>query len=356
MDFAQIVTVVAASSAAGKKIFLPGFLFSLLVHLGLVKLPGEIQFLSTLPALVILGVLAAAEIAAEFFPGVGSTMQSVKVFVAPVASALLAYCMIAEMDTGTKVAIMLVAAACGEAVQLASSGLSMASVQLSGGGGDPLVNIEETVTSSGMVLLAVFLPILAAVLIVLIISAGVAGFLLYRRYKRIKAEKRKAQGERLMAEQKRLLEEIHALNAGIWAGPPLSGQEKADQLESLNRKLTVNKQAIFDYEAQSYFPVPPQYRKPGHLYAKSKRLMLVVSLLSILPGLGHIYVGQWQKGIIFLIASVAIDFILTPVLIFTFLPAALFPPLIFRCIIFTDLEMIRRKLNDSMAVKPFEFF
>ncbi len=356
MNPLDIVTVIAASSAAGKKIFLPGFLFSLFVHLGLVRLPGEIAFLSSLWALIILGVLAAVEIAADFFPGMGSAMQSVKLFVAPVASALLAFCMLADADPGLRIAVMLVSAACGEAVQVASSGLSMASMQASGGGGDPLVNLEEVFSSSAMVTLAVFLPVVALVLFVLILIGGVVGFVLYRRFKKKKAAKRMALGQALQAERESLLCEIAALNAGQ---PQLPPEEAAAQLERLSRKLTVNRQAIFEYEAQSHFPVPQEYRKPGYLYARAKRSILVVTLLSVLPGLGHIYVSQWQKGLVFLAVSIGIDFFLTPllmVLLGVLFPLALVVPLVFRCIIFTDLEMIRQKLNGSVPVRPFEFF
>ena len=356
MNPLDIVTVIAASSAAGKKIFLPGFLFSLFVHLGLVRLPGEIAFLSSLWALIILGVLAAVEIAADFFPGVGSAMQSVKLFVAPVASALLAFCMLADADTGLRIAVMLVSAACGEAVQVASSGLSMASMQASGGGGDPFVNVEEVISSSAMVTLAVFVPVVALVLLVLILIAGVVGFVLYRRFKKKKAAKRVALGQALQAERESLLGELAALNAGQ---PQLPPEEAVAQLERLNRKLAVNRQAIFDYEAQSHFPVPQEYRKSGYLYARAKRSILVVTLLSVLPGLGHIYIGQWQKGLVFLAVSIGMDFFLTPflmALLGVLFPLALVVPLVFRCIIFTDLEMIRQKLNGSVPVRPFEFF
>lgn len=358
MNPLDIVTVVAASSAAGKKIFLPGFLFSVFVQLGLVRLPGEIAFLSSVWALVILGLLAGAEIAADFIPGVGSTMQSVKLFVAPVASALLAFCMLYDADPGLRIAVMLVSAACGEAVQVASSGLSMASVQATGGGGDPLVNLEEVFSSSAMVTLAVFLPAVALALFVILLAAGIVGFVLYRRSKRKKAAQRLAYGESLLAERDRLILEINALNAGQ-PEPPLPPEEGVAQLERLNRKLSVNRQAIFEFEAQSHFPVPEQYRKPGHLYVRSKRRMLVVALLSVLPGLGHIYVGQWQKGLLFLAAAVGIDFFLTPflmALLGVFFPLALIVPLVYRCILFTDLEMIRQKLNASVPVRPFEFF
>lgn len=359
MGFLDVITVIAASSAAGKKVFLPGFIFSLLVNLGLVRLPGEIAFLSSIWAVIILGVLAALEITAEFFPGVGSTMQSVKLFVAPVASALLAYCMLGEADAGLKAAIILISAACGEAVQVASTGVSLASVQYTGGGGDPIVNVEETISSTGMVLLAVFLPILAIVLVVLVVAAGVAGFIIYRRLKRRKAEKRRAYGQSLLEEQKMLREEIYALGNGGQTGLPMQPQEAAARLEDFNRKLEVNRQALFDFEAQSYFPVPDQYRKKGYLYARTKRLQFVVMLLSVIPGLGHIYAGQWQKGLIILGVSVCIDFLLTPflmVLLHVFFFAAFIVPVMFRLIIYTDLEMIRQKLNGSIPVRPWEFF
>lgn len=356
MGVTDFITVIAASSAAGKKVFLPGFLFSLLVNFHLVRLPGEIAFLSSPWVCVLLGVLAALEIAADFFPGVGSSMQTVKLFAAPVASSLMAYCMLGEADTGLKIALMLVCAVCGEAVQVASTGLSMASVQMSGGGGDPLVNIEEVASSTGIVLLAVFLPVLAIVLLALVLAGGIAGFALYRRQKRRKAEKRRALGDALQQERKRLLGELQALTGGNAAAPPMQQPGIGEEIGRLNVKLEVNRQAIYDFEAQSYFPVPPQFRRKGYLYANSKRSAFIVMLLSILPGLGHIYAGQWQKGLIFLAASLCIDFLLTPFVIVTFFPAAPIAPVVFRLIIFTDLEMIRQKLNGSIPVKPFEFF
>lgn len=359
MELINVITIIAASSAAGKKIFLPGFLFSLLVNLGLVRLPGEIAFLSTIWALIILGVLAALEITADFFPGVGSAMQSAKLFAAPVASALLAYCMLGDADVGLRIAIMLISAACGEAVQVASTGVSLASVQYTGGGGDPVVNIEETLSSTGMVLLAVFLPIVALMLLALIIAAGVAGFLLYRHLKKKKAAKRKAYGESLLQEQQQLRSEIHLLSTGGPISSAMQPKEIAEELDRLNTKLEVNKQALFEFEAQSYFPVPEQYKRKGYLYAKSKRLQFIVLLLSVMPGLGHMYIGQWQKGLIMLGVSICIDFLLTPflmVMLHVFFFAAFIVPILFRCIVFTDLEMIRQKLNGSIPVKPFEFF
>lgn len=356
MGFTDVITVVAASSAAGKKIFLPGFLFSLLVRLGLVRLPGEIAFLDSLWVMIPLGVLAAAEILMEFYPGVGSAMQSVKLFLAPVMSALLAFCMLGDASTELRVALMLLCAVCGEAVQLSSAGVSMASVQASGGGADPLVNVEEVLSSSAMVLLAVFLPVLAAALGALLVIAGVVGFFLYRRWKRRKAEKRRAHGEALLQERQDLRAAIHSLACGAQSDPPMGPAEAEEELGRLNARLEINRQALWDFEAQSRFPVPEPFRKKGYLYAKSKRRQFVTLLLSILPGLGHVYVGQWQKGLILLAASLCIDLLLTPFLAVTFLPAAPVAPIAFRCIVFTDLEMIRRKLNGSVPVRPFEFF
>jgi TM2 domain-containing membrane protein YozV len=183
----------------------------------------------------------------------------------------------------------------------------------------------------------------------------------YRRGKRRSAEKRKAYGETLLAEQKRLFEEIHALSEGRQADLSVPAGEVPDYLERLKRKLAVNKQALFDFEAQSHFPVPQPYRKPGYIYAKSKRSVFITTLLSVLPGLGHFYVGQWQKGVIILVLSICIDFFITPALVLSFwwlvfVSPVLLLPVIYRCIVFTDLEMIRQKMNRSIPVRPFEFF
>jgi type II secretory pathway pseudopilin PulG len=127
------------------------------------------------------------------------------------------------------------------------------------------------VSSTGIVLLSVFLPIAAIVLLALVIAGGIVAFVLYRRWKRRKAEQRRALGEALQRERERLLEQIKALTPGDEAGKAALPQDAAEQLSHLNLKLEANRQAIFDYEAQSYFPVPSQFRKKGYVYANSKR-------------------------------------------------------------------------------------
>jgi len=73
--FAGIALGIGLAAATGFRVFLPLLIAGLAAHLGYIPLSENFQWLASVPALVMLGTAAAAEMLAYYIPGVDHALD-----------------------------------------------------------------------------------------------------------------------------------------------------------------------------------------------------------------------------------------------------------------------------------------
>src|SRR5690606_5050731 len=157
---------IGLAAATGFRIFLPIFFLSLGTYLGWIPANESFAWLGTLPALIAAGIATLIEILAYYIPFVDNLLDTISVPLATVAGSLLFASQFTEVNDWTQWSLALIAGG-GTAATISSAlaGTRAASSGTTGGIGNPVISTVETVGSTLMSILAVFLPILAIILV-----------------------------------------------------------------------------------------------------------------------------------------------------------------------------------------------
>ena len=175
MEALQILlTAAALSAAAGFRAFLPLFGLALLQRTGLaLPMADEFAWLSGDAAFFVLAVACVLEVAADKVPLVDNVLDTLGLFVRPVAGATAAVAATSDAGLGASIA----AAAAGFALSGGIAGLKLAergaSTAATGGLGNPVLSVKDDAVAGATVAAGLLLPLLVPVVLV-----GV--FLLYR--------------------------------------------------------------------------------------------------------------------------------------------------------------------------------
>ena len=81
---------IGLAACAGLRAFLPLFVVALAGKLELVTLSDSFAWMASWPALIVFGVAVVAEVLSDKFPIVDNLLDSVQIFVKPIAGALVA--------------------------------------------------------------------------------------------------------------------------------------------------------------------------------------------------------------------------------------------------------------------------
>lgn len=176
----QIVAGIALAASAGLRAFLPLFVLGVASRLGvsemLIGQPLELQpalaWISSTPALIVLGVAVVFEILADKIPAVDHALDLVQTWVRPMAGALVMAASLESIDpiwaglTG-----LFVGGSVAGAVHVAKSQIRVLSTLGTGGIASPFISaVEDGLALVGSVL-AVIATFAAATLIVLGLAA-----------------------------------------------------------------------------------------------------------------------------------------------------------------------------------------
>jgi hypothetical protein len=173
----DILTGLGLSGAAGLNAWLPAFAGALLTRLGVVELGEPFDELSKTPALIVLGVLTAADFVGDKIPAVDHVLHSVGTVIAPVSGTLL---FTGETDASVLLSIVAGGSTAG-AVHLARSALRPVSTVTTAGIGNPVLSLLEDAGSALLTLFAFVVPVLAVLAVIAVI---VLGLVLWRRRRR----------------------------------------------------------------------------------------------------------------------------------------------------------------------------
>jgi Domain of unknown function (DUF4126) len=175
----DILTGLGLSGAAGLNAWLPAFAGALLTRLGVVDLGEPFDELSKTPALIVLGVLTAADFVGDKIPAVDHVLHSVGTVIAPVSGTVL---FTGETDASVLLSLIAGGSTAG-AVHLARSALRPMSTVTTAGVGNPVLSLLEDAGSALLTLFAFVVPVLA---VLAVLAVLVLGLVLGRRRRRAK--------------------------------------------------------------------------------------------------------------------------------------------------------------------------
>ncbi len=161
---------VGLSAACGFRIFVPLLVLSLAARNGYLTLAGGFEWMASTPALIAFASATALEIGAYYIPLVDNVLDAAAAPSAVVAGVLATGSQVADMDPMLAWSVAIVG---GGGAAGAVQGLTTVTRQLStlatAGFGNPLFSTFEAGASIAMAVIAITVPLVAAVLLLLLV-------------------------------------------------------------------------------------------------------------------------------------------------------------------------------------------
>ena len=165
---------VALAAACGFRVFLPLLGMSVGVAAGVLKPGAHMEWVGSTPALVLLGVASAAEVAAYYIPVVDHFLDTIASPAAVIAGTVAAGALIPAGDAihpAVKWAAALIAGGgAAGVVQAGTVSARAVSGATTGTLGNPIIATLENVFATVLSILAILVPIIAAVLVVVVFA------------------------------------------------------------------------------------------------------------------------------------------------------------------------------------------
>lgn len=166
----SLIIGISLSAASGFRIFVPFLVLSICSFAGWIDLGESADWIGSLPAMIAFSVATAVEIGAYYIPWIDNMLDVISLPLSLVAGALLTSSMIVEFNPLLKwtLAIVLGGGAALNTQLLSIKARAFSSV-FTTGLGNPIVSTIESVTSAVVSFLAIFLPVLALIILTFII-------------------------------------------------------------------------------------------------------------------------------------------------------------------------------------------
>ena len=161
---------IGLAAATGFRVFLPIFFLSLGSYLGWIPLDQSYAWIGGLPAVIATGLATIVEILAYYIPFIDNILDSITVPLATIAGSLLFASQFTEVSNWIQWSLAIIAGG-GTAATISSvfAGTRAASSGTTAGVANPAISTIETIGSTIMSILAIFLPILAGICVLLIL-------------------------------------------------------------------------------------------------------------------------------------------------------------------------------------------
>ncbi len=177
------------SAAVGFRIFVPFFCAGLAAYNHWLDLPQSVAWMGSLPALLAFGSATLVEVVGYYVPWLDNMLDTVATPAATVAGALMMGSFVADIDPLLKWTLAIIAG--GGTAGIISAGtaaLRATSTVATGGVGNNLVATGELGSATAVSFLAIFLPIAAAIVVVVLV--GLAVRFVYRKLSRTRSKPR----------------------------------------------------------------------------------------------------------------------------------------------------------------------
>ncbi|MEM7008216.1 MAG: DUF4126 domain-containing protein [Thermodesulfobacteriota bacterium] len=161
---------VGLAAACGFRVFVPLLVMSIAALTGQLALSPEFSWIASYPALAAFSIATIFEIAAYYIPWVDNLLDTIAVPAATVAGTIVMASAVSDMSPFLQWGLaVIVGGGVAGTIQGFTSITRIASTATTGGVGNPVVSTAEAGGSVLMSILAITLPIVAAVLVVVII-------------------------------------------------------------------------------------------------------------------------------------------------------------------------------------------
>lgn len=160
---------IGLASASGFRVFLPVFALSLASYFNVLPLNESWAWIGGLPALISFGVAMAFEIFGYYIPFIDNLLDTIATPLAAIAGfVVMASTMVDISPTMTTILAIIAGSGSATAFQGLTTTTRLASSVKTAGLGNPVVSTAETGTAITLSSLAIFLPIVAIILVVII--------------------------------------------------------------------------------------------------------------------------------------------------------------------------------------------
>ena len=170
---------IGLAASVGFRVFLPLFAMSLAAYFEVIPLSENWQWIGTVPALIALGVAMFLEIFAYYIPFIDNMLDGIAVPLAAIAGTAVMVSTMADLSPMITWALAIIAGGgTASVVKSASAGTRLTSSVSTAGLGNPVVSTVETGGAVVMSLASIFMPFVAIILVIIILSAL---FWIYRK-------------------------------------------------------------------------------------------------------------------------------------------------------------------------------
>ncbi len=171
MDLVLSVFIgIGLSAAVGFRVFIPFLIVSIAAYTGQLNLSTYFSWIGTLPALVAFSVATVVEIAAYYVPWLDNVLDTIEHPLAILAGIILSGSVISDISPFLKWAFAIIAGGgIAGTIQVATSLTRLKSSAVTGSIANPVLSSVEAGTSIALSLLAIFIPIVALIIVSLLI-------------------------------------------------------------------------------------------------------------------------------------------------------------------------------------------
>jgi hypothetical protein len=175
--FLSICLGIGLAASAGFRVFVPLFLLSLASNFNWIPVNETWQWLGETPALIALGIAMGVEILAYYIPLVDNFLDSIAIPLATIAGTVAVAATLIDVSPMLTWGLAIIAGGGTAAViNTSTAATRLTSTATTGGLGNPIVSTVETGTATVLSFFAIFLPILAIILVVFIFFVGIKLF------------------------------------------------------------------------------------------------------------------------------------------------------------------------------------
>jgi|WetSurMetagenome_2_1015567.scaffolds.fasta_scaffold21784_4 hypothetical protein len=172
---------IGLAAAVGFRIFIPFLITSITAYTGHLDLSTYFSWIGTLPALIAFSVATVVEIIAYYVPWLDNILDTIEHPMAIFAGIILTGAVITDFSPFLKWTLAVIAGgSVAGTIQAATGFARFKSSALTGGTGNSVVSTVEAGSSIGLSLMAIYIPVVALLIVALIIGWAVTLF--YKKF------------------------------------------------------------------------------------------------------------------------------------------------------------------------------
>ncbi|WP_299410883.1 DUF4126 domain-containing protein [Acaryochloris sp. IP29b_bin.148] len=161
---------ITLSAASGLRVFIPPLILCLAAMFGDFPLAANLEWIGTLPTLIVLSTAVVVEVLAYYIPGVNNLLDLIEIPTAIAVGSVLTAATLGDLNPVLQwtLAILAGGSAAG-IVETTTSVTRVAATTMTGGVGNPILSTAEAVLSVLLTLLGLAIPLLAAGIVLFVI-------------------------------------------------------------------------------------------------------------------------------------------------------------------------------------------